>query len=97
MQSSYNDVMAEERLVSGAASGRGVVPSCNTVLLPGCGHGVARRTGECWSVATSDGRRETYSTGNVNVSRWGVSADLPSGAAAGCSSVGVWSSDDAVN
>ena len=35
--------------------------------------------------------------GNVNVRRWGMSADLPCGAAAGCSSGGAWSSDSAVN
>ncbi len=29
--------------------------------------------------------------------RWGMSAYLSSGAVAGCSSGGVWSSDDAVN
>ena len=83
-------------LLKGAAS---VEPSCNTVVPPG--RGVARRRGECWSVATSGGGREAYSADDVNVRRWGMSADLPSGAAAGCSVVterGVPSSSDgAVN
>ena len=69
----------------GPASGRGVAPSCNTVLTPG--RGVARRRGEWWSVAAS---------GGVNARRWGMRADLPSGAAAGCSNVGAWTSEGAV-
>ena len=44
-----------EELLKGRASGRGVGPSCNTVLLPG--RGVARRRDECWSVAASGGGR----------------------------------------
>ena len=36
-------------LLKVAASGRGVVPSCNAVWLPGLG--IARRRGESWSVA----------------------------------------------
>ena len=82
-------------LLKVASSGRGVVLSCNTVVPPG--RGVARRRGECWSVAASGGGRETYSAGDVNARRWGMSADLPSGAAAGFSSGGAWSSDGAVN
>ena len=69
----------------GPASGRGVAPTCNTVLTPG--RGVARRRGEWWSVAAS---------GGVNTRRWGMRADLPSGAAAGCSNVGAWTSEGAV-
>ena len=53
--------------------------------------------GECWSAADSGARREAYSVGDVNARRWGMSADLPSGAAAGCRSGGAWSSDGAVN
>ena len=77
----------------GPASGRGVAPSCNTVLTPG--RGVARRRGEWWSVAASGGGREAYS--DATARRWGMSADLPSGAAAGRSSVGAWGSDGALN
>ena len=82
-------------LLKVAASGCGVVPSCNTVLPPG--RGVARRRGEWWSVAAFGSGREAYSAGEVNVRRWGMSADLSSGAVAGCSSGGTWSSDGAVN
>ena len=81
-------------LLKRPASGRGVAPSCNIVVLPG--GGVARTRGECWSVAASGGGRNGYSAGDVNVRRWGMGADLPSGAAAGCSSGGAWSSDGAV-
>ena len=61
------------------------------------GRGVSRRRGECWTVPAPGGGREAYSAGNANVRRWGMSADLPSGAAAGCSRGGAWSSEDAVN
>ena len=40
-------------LLKVTASGCGIVPSCNTVLLPG--HGVARRRGEYWSAAAFGG------------------------------------------
>ena len=56
---------------------------------------MARKVGECWSVAASGGGREAYS--DVNARRWGKSADLSSGAAAGCSSGGAWNSDGAEN
>ena len=39
--------------MTGAASARGVAPSCNTVLPR-----VARTRGECWSVAASGGGRK---------------------------------------
>ena len=52
-------------LLKVAASGRGIVPSCNTVLPPG--RGVARRRGECRSVVASGG-----SMGNFNARRWGT-------------------------
>ena len=50
-------------LLKGAASGCGVAPSCNTVVSPG--RGVARKRGECYSVAASVVGREAYSAGNV--------------------------------
>ena len=64
-------------LLKSPVSGRGVAPSCD-VLPPG--RGVARKRGECWSVAASGGGREAYTANGVNVRRWGMSADLPSGA-----------------
>ena len=48
--------LTNSKLLKVAASGRGVAPTCNTVLTLGCG--VTRRRGEWWSVAASSGRRE---------------------------------------
>ena len=44
--------------------------SAKFVLPPG--RGVARRRGECWSVAASGGGREAYSAGNFIARRWGT-------------------------
>ena len=48
--------LTNSKLLKVAGSGRGVAPTCNTVLTPGCG--VTRKRGEWWSVAASGGRRE---------------------------------------
>ena len=49
-------------------------PSCNTVLPPPWTWSSAKE--RCWSAAASGSGRKAYSAGNVNVRRWGMSADL---------------------